>query len=465
MNVLGPREAESYLAFVYYLKYAAGVEVLTPVVYGPPRIGKSDVVRRSFFTFVKLLAKRIVENNFLGVFGESAEELAERHASLSNVIATGNKVLIAEALEETDEETIFIATAFALAERCDADPICSELNKIVSKIENNKAKRFYESLIAARAFSPTKGNLKAWNEGVLIYGEGIEISDYEDKAVYVEVTAEELGDEDLKGYIEKRGDHFARLPPRWAKALATSAVGLLHFENATALPWETLSKVLSIVIRKRVGMFKFDKLGVLSGPDPLYAEVTLIPSYVSSGNLEFVAMRAPTVREWREQLEEEGAEWAEEVYYFLQVTSPGYGEAINYKGLRSIVEEVSRNVRSADTFLPPPEVARTFQRSFTPYPTPKAWKAFAKALALGKSEVMPLAYSYLGDESVADLFLDFFSYYAEALEDPGKVKELAQRKDLGAKVALAALAFKAIEGDEEMKKVLEEAGLGRLLEA
>ena len=464
MNVLGPKEAEGYLAFVYYLKYANGVEVLTPVLYGPPRIGKSDILRRSFKTFVKLLAKRIVENDFLGIFGESSEELKERHAPLINVIATGNKALISEALEEADEESVFISATFALADKCDVEGPCSELNKIVSKIEGRKAKEFYENLIASRAFSPTKGNLRAWDEGVLVYGEGIDIGDYEDKAVYVELTAEELGEEDLKGFTEKRGDYFVRLPPRWAKALASSAVGLLHFENATALPWDQLSKILGIVIRKRVGMFKFNKLGVLSGPDPFYAKVTLIPSYVSSGNLEFVAVRAPTVREWREQLDEEG-EWAEEVYYFLQVTSPNYGEGIRYKGIAPIVEEVSKSVRSSDAYLPPPEVARSFERSFTPYPTPKAWKAFAKALALGKSEVMPLAYSYLGDETVADLFVDFFSYFVTLQDDLSRVREVAQRRELGAKVALAALAFKALEGDEEARKALEEAGLEKLLQA
>ena len=104
MYAMGPREAESYLAFIYFLHYAAGVETLTPVLYGPPRIGKSEIVKRSFFKFVKALAKVLESKNFMGLFGEDAKELKERHAPLSNVIATGNKGLIAKALEEVDNQ-------------------------------------------------------------------------------------------------------------------------------------------------------------------------------------------------------------------------------------------------------------------------------------------------------------------------------------------------------------------------
>ncbi|ABU81452.1 hypothetical protein [Ignicoccus hospitalis] len=459
MFALGPKEAESYLSFSYFLKYAAGVEVPIPVLYGPPRIGKSEVVKRSFVTFVRAVAKDIVEKDFLGLFEEGSKELKERHASLSNVIATGNKQLIAEALEEVDEETMFIATSFSLADKCDNDPSCSNLHRIISTINSKKVNEFYEKVVLTRAFVPTKDGLKAWEEGVMYYKDQLNVDEYDNKFVYVELHASELSEEDLEGMNVIKENFFTKVPPKWASALSVSLAGLLHIENATVLPWNALSKLLDVLITKRIGMCEFGKLSVLSGPDPSYAEVTLIPSYVSSGNLEYVRVRAPTVREWKEQLDDEGEEWAEEVYYFLQVTSPNHGEGVKYEELRGVVEEVSKRVKSYDTFLPPPEVVKEFENRFTPYPTPKAWKALAKALAVSKAEVAPLAFSYLGDESVAELFVEFVGNYAEALSAPEKLKELASSKDLAARVALAALTFRALEGDEEVKKLLEEAGI------
>ncbi|NPA84939.1 MAG: hypothetical protein GXO07_02920 [Crenarchaeota archaeon] len=446
MSALGPREAESYLAFTYYLKYVKGVEVLAPVVYGPPRIGKTEIIRSSFKLFIKLLAKRALESG-----------LVREEGPLADAFYRGDKAIIAEALEEADEESLSYAAVAALARKCSGP--CEELSSLIARVEDEASRRFYEELVASRAFVPSRESLRVWDEGVLTYSEAVDIDEYEGKAVYVELGAEELGEEDLKGTADRRADHFVRLPPRWARALAASSIGLVHFENATVLPWERLREVLNAAVRKRAGLFEFGKLGVISGPDPLYAKVTLIPSYISSGNLEFVALRAPTVREWRERME---GPWAEEVYYFLQVASPNHGEAIKHRSLAPVVEEVSRSIRSADAFLPPPEVAKHFERSFTPYPTPKAWKAFAEALAVGRAGAVQLAYSYLGDESVADLFVEFLSYFTGP-PSPERLRELAGREELGARVALAALAFKALEGDEELRKALKEAGLEELL--
>ncbi len=463
MSAMGPNDVKAYLAYNYFLYYANKVPVLTPVVYGPPRIGKTETVRDSLKMFVKAIAYRIVANDFLGLrppeVKGSLEQVRQALAGLVEVFKSKRKDLILSSMEESGEEELNFALIFALAEQCDAH--CERLARVIAASEKEVTKDFYLDIINTGTFLPTRENLKYWDDGIVEYNKNLDISEMDDKVVYVEINANELTKEDLKGYPYPREGFFEKLPPRWAEALGTSMIGLLHIENGLTLPLKELEELIMVTRRKRIGMYSFNKLAVITGPDPNYAESTIVPSYLSSGNLAFVEMRPPTVLEWKEMIE---GEYAEEVYYFLEATSAGYGLASTIEALKFIPREVSKVVAPKDTFIPPPEVAKEYKNHWKPYPTPKAWMYFAKALEHGRVEATSLAFTYIADESVAELFASFLPYYWKVqMEGPQSILDFREdlEKNLAARVAVAAHVIKALEtgeGRDELAKVLEEVG-------
>ncbi len=463
MSAMGPNDVKAHLAYNYFLYYANKVPVLTPIVYGPPRIGKTETVRDSLKLFVKAVAYRIVANDFLGVrppeIKGDLEHVKKSLAGLIEVFKSKRKDLILNSMEESGEEDLNFALIFALADQCGC--ACKRLARVMAASEKEITKNFYLDIINTGAFLPTKENLKYWDDGVVEYNKSLDLTEMTDKVVYVEINVNELTGEDLKGYPKARDGFFEKLPPRWAEALGESAIGLLHIENGLTLPLDELEKLIMLSRKKRVGMYNFDKLVVITGPDPNYAESTIVPSYISSGNLAFIEMRPPTVLEWRDMIERE---YAEEVYYFLEATSIGYGLASTIEALRFVPREVSKVVEPKDTFIPPPEVAKEYKNHWKPYPTPKAWMYFAIALEHGRVEATSLAYSYIADESVAELFASYLPYYWKVRsEGPRSILDFREdlEKNLAARVAVVAHVIRTLEtgeGKEELAKVLEEVG-------